>query len=252
MFGLSAAVRVDLAKQPADMGKSFDGLAALASGSLALRTPAEFRRRRQIALHSLRNHLDQPRPSNPRSQRRSFFRQCRTPLPPGHHPCRSDPVDRRLPTPPRTHPVQWTSDRRRPRIRPPNSPPSHRCLGGTSMFGLNAEVCVDLAKQPAHMRKSFDGPARPGICQPGASDSRRVPPPSPNLASLLPKASRPDPPVQSRPQRRSCLRQCRPPHPPGHHPCRSDPVDHGLPTAPRTHPVQWTSDRRLGGTPCLD
>jgi transposase len=36
MFGLSAAVRVYFAKQPADMRKSFDGLAALASGSLAL------------------------------------------------------------------------------------------------------------------------------------------------------------------------------------------------------------------------
>ena len=36
MFGLSAAVRVYLAKQPADMRKSFDGLAALASGSLSL------------------------------------------------------------------------------------------------------------------------------------------------------------------------------------------------------------------------
>ena len=36
MFGLSAAVRVYLAKQPPDMRKSFDGLAALASGSLAL------------------------------------------------------------------------------------------------------------------------------------------------------------------------------------------------------------------------
>ncbi len=36
MFGLSAAVRVYLAKQPADMRKSFDGLAALASSSLAL------------------------------------------------------------------------------------------------------------------------------------------------------------------------------------------------------------------------
>ncbi len=36
MCGLSAAVRVYLAKQPADMRKSFDGLAALASGSLAL------------------------------------------------------------------------------------------------------------------------------------------------------------------------------------------------------------------------
>jgi transposase len=36
MFGLSAAVRVYLATEPADMRKSFDGLAALASGSMAL------------------------------------------------------------------------------------------------------------------------------------------------------------------------------------------------------------------------
>ncbi|MGO9462597.1 MAG: IS66 family insertion sequence element accessory protein TnpB [Isosphaeraceae bacterium] len=36
MFGLSAAVRVYLAKQPADKRKSFDCLAAMASGSLAL------------------------------------------------------------------------------------------------------------------------------------------------------------------------------------------------------------------------
>ena len=36
MFGLSAAVRVYFATKPADMRKSFDGLAALASGSLAL------------------------------------------------------------------------------------------------------------------------------------------------------------------------------------------------------------------------
>ncbi|MGZ3489822.1 MAG: IS66 family insertion sequence element accessory protein TnpB [Isosphaeraceae bacterium] len=36
MFGLSAAVRVYLAKEPADMRKSFDGLAALALGSLGL------------------------------------------------------------------------------------------------------------------------------------------------------------------------------------------------------------------------
>jgi transposase len=36
MFGLSAAVRVYLATKPADMRKSFDGLAALASGNLAL------------------------------------------------------------------------------------------------------------------------------------------------------------------------------------------------------------------------
>ena len=35
MFGLSAAIRVYLAAEPADMRKSFDGLAALAS-SLAL------------------------------------------------------------------------------------------------------------------------------------------------------------------------------------------------------------------------
>jgi transposase len=36
MFGLSAAVRVYLATRPADMRKSFDGLAALASGRMAL------------------------------------------------------------------------------------------------------------------------------------------------------------------------------------------------------------------------
>jgi transposase len=36
MFGLSAAVRVYLATKPADLRNSFDGLAALASGSLAL------------------------------------------------------------------------------------------------------------------------------------------------------------------------------------------------------------------------
>ena len=36
MFGLSAAVRVYLAREPADMRKSFDGLAALVAGALAL------------------------------------------------------------------------------------------------------------------------------------------------------------------------------------------------------------------------
>jgi transposase len=36
MFGLSAAVRVYFAREPADMWKSFDGLAALASGVLGL------------------------------------------------------------------------------------------------------------------------------------------------------------------------------------------------------------------------
>ena len=36
MFGLSAAVRVYLAKDPADMRKSFDGLSALVAGPLAL------------------------------------------------------------------------------------------------------------------------------------------------------------------------------------------------------------------------
>jgi transposase len=36
MFGLSAAVRVYLAKEPADMRKSFDGLSALVAGRLAL------------------------------------------------------------------------------------------------------------------------------------------------------------------------------------------------------------------------
>jgi hypothetical protein len=64
MFGLSAPVRVDLAKQPTDMRKSFDGLAALASGSLALVTQAEFHRRRQISLHSFRKHHYQPLPSD--------------------------------------------------------------------------------------------------------------------------------------------------------------------------------------------
>ena len=36
MFGLSAAVRVYLAQDPADMRKSFDGLSALVAGPLAL------------------------------------------------------------------------------------------------------------------------------------------------------------------------------------------------------------------------
>ena len=36
MFGLSPAVRVYLATEPADMRKSFDGLAALAQGVLGL------------------------------------------------------------------------------------------------------------------------------------------------------------------------------------------------------------------------
>jgi hypothetical protein len=64
MLGLSAPVRVDLAKQPTDMRPSFDGLAAPASGSLALGTSAEFRRRRPISLHSFRKHLEQPLPSD--------------------------------------------------------------------------------------------------------------------------------------------------------------------------------------------
>jgi hypothetical protein len=67
MFGLSAAVRISLVKQPADMRKSFDGLAAFASSSLALRTQAELRRYRHISLHSFRKHLDQPVPSKPAS-----------------------------------------------------------------------------------------------------------------------------------------------------------------------------------------
>lgn len=36
MFGLSAAVRVYLARDAADMRKSFDGLAALVAGALEL------------------------------------------------------------------------------------------------------------------------------------------------------------------------------------------------------------------------
>src|SRR5580698_2212700 len=96
------------------------------------------------------------RPGRSHSQRRSSFRLCRLPFPPGHYPSRSHPAERRLGTPPRTHPLQWTSDRRRPRIRPPDPPPSHRCRGGTPMFGLSAAVRVYLAKQPADMHKSFD------------------------------------------------------------------------------------------------
>jgi len=65
MFGLSAAVRIYLVKQPADMRKSFDGLAAFASGSLALWTQAELRRCRHISLHSFRKHLDESAPSRP-------------------------------------------------------------------------------------------------------------------------------------------------------------------------------------------
>jgi len=36
MFGLSAAIRVYFAKEPADMRKSFDGLSALVAGALEL------------------------------------------------------------------------------------------------------------------------------------------------------------------------------------------------------------------------
>jgi hypothetical protein len=61
MLGLSAEVRVDLASRPADTRTSFDRPADCASGGLAVRSQAEFRRRhRQFALHSFRTHLDQP------------------------------------------------------------------------------------------------------------------------------------------------------------------------------------------------
>ena len=40
MFGLSTAVRVDLATKPADPRASFDGLAGQASGSLTLDPPS--------------------------------------------------------------------------------------------------------------------------------------------------------------------------------------------------------------------
>jgi len=36
MFGLSAAIRVYVAREPADMRKSFDALSALVQGSLGL------------------------------------------------------------------------------------------------------------------------------------------------------------------------------------------------------------------------
>jgi hypothetical protein len=58
MLGRNAAVRVDLAKRPAGTRRSFGALAPPASGGLALRTQAEFRRHRPLALHFFPEHLD--------------------------------------------------------------------------------------------------------------------------------------------------------------------------------------------------
>src|SRR5262249_38695358 len=130
-------------------------------------TQAEFCRRRQISLHSFRKHLYQPRPSTPPptpNDDRSAPTPDRhflplpilpTPLPPP--PPRSQPLDHGLPPPPRAHPSQWPSHRRPTRVRPPDTSPAHRRRGGTPMFGLSAAVRVYLAKEPADMRKSFDG-----------------------------------------------------------------------------------------------
>ena len=109
-------------------------------------------------LTSLLPKASLPAPPVPaRPQRRSSLRRCRPPFPPGHHPARSHPVDHGLPTPPRAHPFQWMSNRRRARIRPPDPPPSHRRRGGSPMFGPSAAVRVYLATNPADMRKGFDG-----------------------------------------------------------------------------------------------
>src|SRR5262249_58702374 len=84
--------------------------------------------------------------------RRHHFR-----LPSRHHPPRSHPRHRGLPTAHRTAPGQWTPDRRRSRLRSPDPPPTHRRRRGATMFGLSAAVRVYFAKEPADMRKSFDG-----------------------------------------------------------------------------------------------
>jgi hypothetical protein len=59
MLGRNAAVRVDRAKRTAGTRRSFAALAPQASGGLALRTQAEFRRHRPLALHFFPEHLDQ-------------------------------------------------------------------------------------------------------------------------------------------------------------------------------------------------
>ena len=120
-------------------------------------TQAEFCRRRQISLHSFRKHLYQPRPPSPPPAT-----IVPPPLPTTHFlpvTILPDPIPSITAShiPPRTDPLQRTSDRRRARIRPPDPPPSHRRRGGTPMFGLSAAVRVYLATKPADMRKSFDG-----------------------------------------------------------------------------------------------
>ena len=54
MFGLSAAVRVYLAKEPADMRKSFDALAALAAALVFGGCWRSHRRRQPSAKRELR------------------------------------------------------------------------------------------------------------------------------------------------------------------------------------------------------
>src|SRR5262249_37622682 len=94
----------------------------------------------------------------------------------------------------------------------------------------------------SHRRSSLECP--PQRFPPQRPDSSRVLPPASSLAPFLPKAPLPAPPLPARPNRRSFARHDRPPFPPSHHPSRSRLLDHGLPTSPRTDPLQWPANRR--------
>ena len=119
-------------------------------------TQAEFCERRGISIHSFRKRLyrvptPKPTPANHPSPNATTHFLPVTVLP--------DPIPATaaVPTAPRAAPGQWTPDRRRTRLRSPHPPPTHRRRRGATMFGLSAAVRVYLAKDPADMRKSFDG-----------------------------------------------------------------------------------------------
>ncbi len=100
-----------------------------------------------------------------------------------------------------------------------------------------------------HHRSTLECP--PQRFPPERPDSSRVLPPSPNLASLLPKAPLPARPGRSHSQRRSSFRQCRPPLPPGHCPSRSHPAERRLlaPTSNCSSPTDVGSPSPPDSTP---